>query len=219
LVIANPSFGRIETIAAQEDQNSGNSQMDSQAWGQIDPTVIFFQSLPGTEREALAIKSVLPGASVLLRKQATETALKQAKAPSVLHIATHGFFLSDETAPAAEMHGISSENPLRLPLQLSKWAAKIDNPLLRSGLALAGANEHRSGDDDGVLTSMEAASLDLWGTRLVVLSGCDTGVGEIKNGEGVYGLIEMLKDAKLRHPYYWGSFIQSGERANLDGQR
>ena len=268
LVIANPSFGRIETIAAQGDQDSGKSQMDSQAWGQIDPTVIFFQSLPGTEREALAIKSVLPGASVLLRKQATETALKQAKAPSVLHIATHGFFLSDEAAPAAETHGISDDNPLRLPIQLSKWTAKIDNPLLRSGLALAGANEHRSGDDDGVLTSMEAASLDLWGTRLVVLSGCDTGVGEIKNGEGVYGLrralvlagsetqvislwpvsdneahslmagyyrrllngegrgeslrqiqLEMLKDAKLRHPHYWGSFIQSGEWANLDGQR
>jgi CHAT domain-containing protein/Tfp pilus assembly protein PilF len=268
LVMANPIFGRVETLGAQARQNSGNSQVDSQVWGQIDPTAIFFQSLPGTEREALAIKALLPEAAVLLREQATETALKQSRAPRVLHIATHGFFLIDEAAPAAEIRGVSDDNPLRLPIGLSKRAAKIDNPLLRSGLALAGANEHRSGDDDGVLTSLEAASLDLWGTRLVVLSGCATGVGEVKNGEGVFGLrralvlagaetqvmslwpvwdeetpslmasyyrrllkgegrgealrqvqLEMLKDAKLRHPHYWGNFIQSGEWANLDGQR
>jgi CHAT domain-containing protein/Tfp pilus assembly protein PilF len=268
LIMANPIFGRVETISTQASQNSGNLQVDSQVWGQIDPTEIFFQSLPGTEREALAIKALLPEASVLLREQATETALKQSRAPRILHIATHGFFLNDEAAPPAEIRGVSGDNPLRLPILLSKWAAKIDNPLLRSGLALAGANEHRSGDDDGVLTSLEVASLDLWGTRLVVLSGCATGVGEVKNGEGVYGLrralvlagsetqvmslwpvwdeetrslmagyyrrllkgegrgealrqmqLEMLKDAKLRHPHYWGNFIQAGEWANIDGQR
>jgi tetratricopeptide (TPR) repeat protein len=268
LIMANPIFGRVETIGAQARQNSGNLQVDSQVWGQIDPTEIFFQSLPGAEREALAIKALLPEASVLLREQATETALKQSRAPRVLHIATHGFFLNDEAAPPAKIRGGADDNPLRLSIQLSKRAAKIDNPLLRSGLALAGANEHRSGDDDGVLTSLETASLDLWGTRLVVLSGCATGVGEVKNGEGVFGLrralvlagsetqvmslwpvwdeetgslmasyyrrllkgegrgealrqvqLEMLKDAKLRHPHYWGNFIQSGEWANLDGQR
>ena len=268
LVMANPIFGRVETIATQAIQNSENQQADSQTWGQIDPTEIFFQSLPGAEREALAIKALLPEASVLLREQATETALKQSRAPRVLHIATHGFFLSDEASAPAEIRRVSDDNPLRLPIRLSKRAAKIDNPLLRSGLALAGANEHRSGADDGVLTSLEAASLDLWGTKLVVLSGCATGIGEVKNGEGVYGLrralvlagsesqvmslwpvwdeetsslmaryyrrllkgegrgealrqtqLEMLKDAKLRHPHYWGSFIQAGEWANLDGRR
>jgi CHAT domain-containing protein len=268
LVVANPAFGKVETLAARADQDSGGSQSADQAWGQIDPDMVFFQSLPGTKHEAMAIKAVLTEASVLLREQATETAIKRSKAPRVLHIATHGFFLGDQEPPPMETHSPLIDNPLRLPMLLSKWAAKIENPLLRSGLALAGANERRSGDDDGVLTAMEVASLDLWGTRLVALSGCDTGVGEVRNGEGVYGLrralvlagsetqvlslwpvsdketrnlmagyyrrllkgegrgealrqIQMgiLRDAKMRHPYYWASFIQLGEWANLNGRR
>jgi CHAT domain-containing protein len=61
------------------------------------------------------------------------------------------------------------------------------NPLLRSGIALAGANVSRPGDP-GILTALEASTLNLWGTRLVTLSACDTGVGDVKTGEGVYGL-------------------------------
>jgi CHAT domain-containing protein/Tfp pilus assembly protein PilF len=268
LIVANPIFGRVETIFMRGSQGLGNSQAGDQVWGQIDPTEVFFQSLPRTEPEALAIKALLPEASLLLREQATETALKQSRAPHILHIATHGFFLNDQGATMVETLGVPSDDSLRSSLRLSKWAAKIKNPLLRSGLALARVNERHGGNDDGVLTALEVASLDLWGTKLVVLSGCDTGIGEVKNGEGVYGLrralmlagsetqvlslwpvldgetlnlmtgyyrrllkgggrgealrqiqLGMLNDAKLRHPYYWASFIQAGEWANLDGQR
>ena len=269
LVLANPLFGRAAAVAAHMDRRFGppGKQAGDQGQARVNPRQIFFQSLPGTKHEALAIKALLPDAVVLVREAATEAALKKARAPRILHIATHGFFLKDQEPPSAEIRGSSGgHNPSASNHRFDKGTARIENPLLRSGLALAGVNEHRGGDDDGLLTAMEAASLDLWGTRLVALSACDTGVGEVKNGEGVYGLrralalagsetqvmslwpapdretrsfmagyygrllkgegrgaalrqiqLEMLKDAKLRHPYYWASFIQAGDWTSLDG--
>jgi CHAT domain-containing protein/Tfp pilus assembly protein PilF len=191
LVVANPDFGRFTAIHTRGGEGSSGTRNKAQT--QIDPTQFFFRPLPATEDEALAIKAVLPKASVLQQEDATEAALKQARGPQILHIATHGFFLNNQEAPAADGLGFSSNNPLRIPdLTPNNWAAYIKDPLLRSGLALAGANHGKSGDDDGVLTALEAASLDLSGTKLVVLSAGDTGVGEVKNGEGVQGLRRAL---------------------------
>ena len=137
---------------------------------------IYFAPLSGTAQEALSIQSLLPDARLLSGSQATKAALKQVSAPRVLHIASHGFFL---TEPAKDNRTTN----------LANKSAQADNPLLRSGLALADANLHRSSlGDDGILTALEASGLNLWGTKLVVLSACDTGVGEVRNGEGVYGL-------------------------------
>jgi len=269
MVVANPAFGRAETFVAQATRSAGALQPRSQASTQNDSIPIYFQPLPSTGREALAIKSLLPEASVLMREQATESAIKQTRAPRILHIATHGFFLGDQEAPPAETRGVLGGDPSRASDSVySKWAANIENPLLRSGLALAGANLSKSGDDDGLLTALEVAGLDLWGTKLVALSACDTGLGEVRNGEGVQGLrralvlagsesqvmslwpvldntamdlmipyykalrrgkgrsdglrqaqLQMLRSKEQRHPFYWAPFIQSGEWANLDGQR
>ncbi|HKX28083.1 MAG TPA: CHAT domain-containing tetratricopeptide repeat protein [Blastocatellia bacterium] len=200
LIVANPAFGRPATVPMDQNPEQTvavNRQGEKPAGGRnqvkFDQTQIFFQPLPGTAGEAESIKTVLPEAKMLLWQQATEGAIKQARAPRILHIATHGFFLGDQPSPTAEPQASADEDSQRgSDLRLSKWAAQIRDPLLRSGLALAGANQGRSQDDDGVLTALEVAGLDLWGTELVVLSACDTGVGEVKNGDGVHGLRRAL---------------------------
>lgn len=156
-----------------------------------------FGRLPGTAAEAVAIQALFPDAVVLTNTQATETLLKAVQTPGILHIATHGFFLADVPGGtrglAEEDRGIAIA-PLTAPFlpndPYSNPAMGIptSNPLLRSGLALAGFNRRQSGPEDGVLTALEASSLNLYGTQLVVLSACETGLGEIANGEGVYGL-------------------------------
>jgi CHAT domain-containing protein len=269
LVVANPAFGGVSPLAARVDQNSGKGLAANQARARVDAARVFFRPLPGAEYEALAIKTVLPEASTLLREQATEAALKQVRSPRILHIATHGFFLGDQGSLArVTQNHVNNNWQGDFDPQLGMWATQMKNPLLRSGLALAGANQGKSGDNDGVLTALEAAFLDLSGTKLVVLSACDTGVGEVKNGEGVQGLrralvlagsesqvislwpvsdvgakefmtdyyralkqgdgrseglrqvqLRMLRSKYRRHPFYWAAFIQSGEWANLEGQR
>jgi CHAT domain-containing protein/Tfp pilus assembly protein PilF len=205
LVVANPDFGRLalmgEKMAEKIDLNSGKSQSEDQAQDRIDANRFIFQPLPGTEDEALAIKALIPNATIYRRKEATETALKEVTGPSILHIATHGFFFDYQdpariNSPGAAVPVLAQAKPrtaqLASTLRMSKNVVRVKDPLLRSGLALAGANEGKSGDDDGLLTALEAASLYLSGTKLVVLSACDTGVGEVMNGEGVKGLRRAL---------------------------
>jgi CHAT domain-containing protein/Tfp pilus assembly protein PilF len=205
LVVANPVFGRATEEATRGVHHTGNPRTGDLR--PIDAAPFSFEPLPRTQGEAMAIKGVMPDSSVLLRRQATEAALKQVRSPRILHIATHGFFLDDQGDPPAETRGrVSTAEPSRFggrdwradstlrmsSLRLNEWAANIKDPLLRSGLALSGANLGNGGDDDGVLTALETAGLDLSGTKLVVLSACETGVGEIKNGEGVQGLRRAL---------------------------
>jgi CHAT domain-containing protein len=199
LIVANPDFGRwtrseVPADRAAKDSATADGQPADQRLPQHNPLPIFFQPLPDTEAEALTIKTELAGARVLLWKEATETEVKRVRAPRILHLATHGFFLSEKSGPPMEeaRRGFSEDSSRGSDLRLSSWAARIKDPLLRSGLALAGANQEQSSEDDGVLTALEAAGLDLWGTQLVVLSACDTGVGEVKNGDGVYGLRRAL---------------------------
>jgi CHAT domain-containing protein len=147
-----------------------------------DLSVVFFAPLPGSEAEARAIKTVFRAATLLTGDDATKTALTHANAPALLHIATHGFFLRNAPPQADQTpNGTRGTRAVAASVQ-------VENPLLRSGLALSGANLRTRAGKDGILTALEASTLNLWGTRLVTLSGCDTGVGDVRNGEGVYGL-------------------------------
>ena len=223
VLIGNPTYGRPGKLVAQADIRA------------IDFENRLFPSLPGTQQEVDLIAPKLAGAEVYTQTNATEAVLKQKAQPSILHIATHGFFESNRDTL---------------------------NPLLQSGLILAGAAAGgQSGpDQDGLLSALEVTAINLRGTQLVVLSACETGRGVLAANEGVYGLRRafalagaqsqvfslwkvsdtatqalmvdyydhllsgMPRDAALRetqqafldsdehsHPYYWSAFIGFGD--------
>jgi CHAT domain-containing protein len=197
VIIADPAFGAAggaaNDNAAAADPTRGRRSRDL--------TISSWRPLPGTRQEAEAIHGLLRGAELLRGEQATESALKAVAAPLVLHVATHGFFLPVAAPLAEEGEGSAGRGAGTAAAAPAAPAGGSlapavsrggENPLLRSGLALAGANALRSGGEDGILTALEASGLDLWGTRLVVLSACETGVGKVSNGEGVYGLRRAL---------------------------
>jgi CHAT domain-containing protein len=159
---------------------------------------IQIESLPGTQIEIASIAERLESkkwkVTALTNDQATENHLKSMNNPYLLHIATHGYFLKD------------------LDIQFRKRAFGMDvqtaseNPLMRSGLLFAGASDALSdnkvfgGDyENGVLYAYEAMSLNIDNSELVVLSACETGLGEIQNGEGVYGLQRAFMAAGVKN--------------------
>jgi CHAT domain-containing protein len=145
------------------------------------------QQLPGTEAEVKNISKLLTAYKIktttLYGEKATEGKLKEINSPSILHIATHGYFLAD-------LSQMETNKVLGVDISAAR-----ENPLLRSGVLLAGCenvfdeNFHPAqSSENGVLTAYEAMSLNLDKTNLVVLSACETGLGSVKQGEGVYGL-------------------------------
>ncbi len=133
--------------------------------------------LPGTEKEVKTIASSFKNkginTTVKLGSEATESFLKSMKSPNILHIATHGFF--------------DSEN-------------KHLHSMLGSGLLLAELSDtSKTLKEDGIINAYELSCLDLMNTHLATLSACETGLGEIKNGEGVYGLQRSLEVAGVNH--------------------
>jgi CHAT domain-containing protein len=272
LLVAAPDFGRRSQVevarSGEQEKYSSEGEVKEEA-ARSAIKEFYFPPLPYAAQEGEALRVLLPDATLLTKGQATKAALGQVRSPELLHIATHSFFLEDQQLTSAGERGAQAltDDPERALQLLEARGVRIDGPLLRSGLALAGVNEHKD-DDNGILTALEVTGLNLWGTKLVALSACDTGVGEVKNGDGVHGLrralvlagaetqvmslwavsdkatrelmvayygrfkqgqgrgealrqvqLEMLKNVNRRHPYYWASFIQSGEWANLEGKR
>ena len=141
--------------------------------------------LPGTEKEVNELQDLLKQkgwtTSEFIENSASEEQVKEQESPKIFHIATHGFY-----TPAI------SEDDAK---QMTESEAQLtENPLLKTGLLLKGAGDllnktkYNYNMDNGILTAYEAMNLNLDKTDLVVLSACETGLGEVANGEGVYGL-------------------------------
>lgn len=182
---------------------------------------IRFDDLPGSRQEAEDVASVWRTVTsdkaegvaadedqVLVGRAASEQTIKElARRKRILHFATHGFFLGDECASALDNSRavgglVASARPKAGAAGPTRRSQPLpENPLLLSGLAMAGANRRAAAgpdEDDGILTAEEVASLNLQGTEWAVLSACGTGLGQIKAGEGVLGLRRAFQVAGAR---------------------
>jgi tetratricopeptide (TPR) repeat protein len=194
LVIADPDFDlELLTVPASQRQQP-------------------FESLSETREEGAFVAAAL-GVAPLMGAEATEGRLRSAQSPRILHIATHGFFLADDRPPRPGnvadvatlisipgfgnhlVHLIDKPRDIEEGEDLDPFTrlGRLSDPMLRSGVALAGSNTWASGamlssGDDGLLTAAEIALLDFTATDLAVLSACETGLGEVRRGEGVFGL-------------------------------
>ena len=266
LIVANPDFNKSKP----ERQPTPTGAADLKPLSNSAPSMTF-TSLAGTKEEASQIAKILRGAQVLESDKATATALKQVHGPSILHIATHGFF--SENTPPRDTNSEETTNdgpvvfgPIAMSLIFELFPQNRDalqyiSSMSKSGIALAGANRLAGEDgEDGILTAFEISGLNLRGTKLVALSACETGVGDVESSNGIYGLrralvlagaesqvislwkvvdestrdlmirfytrlragerrsealrqakLSMLRSIQYSHPYFWSSFIQSGD--------
>ena len=216
VLIANPDFN-----AASRSAKGGASASAAAASTAAGPSVLragqqrspgvrgltAWQPLAGTEQEARQLAPLLGGGAVISGPAATAAVVLAQRAPRILHIATHGFFLADQPFAGANAGGGPAATGTRgLPAAgggagdgSAATTPAREDPLQRSGLVFAGANRPDADpNDDGYLTAAEATAMDLEGTELVTLSACETGLGGVRSGEGVYGLQRSLAVAGAR---------------------
>ena len=191
VILADPDYdlGAAEVVTATKALRRGQPLTRSVAKVRPNMETPSVQRLPGTANEAQAIFPKLESFSGKtpqrhLAKDALEAVVKSVRQPQVLVLSTHGFFHEDQAAGGSE----GGKTP--------------ENPLLRCGLLFAGCNSKQLAAipdaDDGILTGFEVAGIDLRGTELVVLSACETGLGDVRNGEGVAGLRQAFQLAGAR---------------------
>jgi CHAT domain-containing protein/Tfp pilus assembly protein PilF len=215
LLVGAPDFGEQQGAPAKHAKDAkGEDELLAMRPGISDLrsfSALNFAPLPGTRSEVENVARLLQQRDALRRSEtvatvpvlltgakADEAIVKAAKHPGILHLATHGFFLPDSGLNDA-MSG-NDRFQSQLSGEMREAAAgklwrqmKLKNPMHRSGIALAGANDtirgrREAGGNDGILTAEEVAGMDLWGTKMVVISACESGLGEAKGGEGVFGL-------------------------------
>jgi len=182
VLVGDPAFTRGSRAGSSHSNIPGPSLIELGIPAEV-------EDLPDTEAEMTAVGRAIGGHfKRLARETATEEQVKVIQSPRVLHIATHGFFARTAAAPSRLT---ANDEVARFLQQGESWANALrpDDGMLYSGLALAGFNGRDDGaGNDGFLSAIEFAGLDLRGTQLVVLSACETGAGVALAGDGIYGL-------------------------------
>jgi CHAT domain-containing protein len=196
-----PQVGEL-TARHGSDFSQVDATLRGNAWGY----------LKWTEVEVSAAEELLKSAgfaAVTLRGlAATEESFKafgtELLSPRVLHLATHGYFFPDPQSEKVRSEKVSGQEEEQM--RDEKTFEASENPMIRSGLVLAGGNyAWKTGKplrpelEDGILTAYEISQMNLSNTELVVLSACETGLGEIEGNEGVYGLQRAFKIAGARY--------------------
>ena len=194
LVVANPNFDHSkQSLGSSSSRSIASKDSNQQRSGDLES--LQWLQLPGTEKEGNAITQLID-AQLLMGEKATALAVQQQETPKVLHLASHAYYLADQE------QGDSNEQRSQQQLGNSSPGDKslqAENPLLRSGIVLAGANQPEANSkDDGYLTALEVAKLDWQGTEMVVISACESGKGDIQAGDGVYGLKRAIAVAGAR---------------------
>ncbi|MBK8956454.1 MAG: CHAT domain-containing protein [Saprospiraceae bacterium] len=194
--------------ANQPDQQKMDGSMASVMRGGL------WEYLSGTDLEVKKIHKLMMAsglnAAIYSGNKGTEEIFKQfgteRESPKVLHIATHGYFFEDTHVPVGSSENRDRSTDVNKDSVREESIFKIsENPMMRSGLILAGGNARWQGKrplgegEDGVLTAYEISQMNLSNTELVVLSACETGLGDIQGNEGVYGLQRAFKIAGVKY--------------------
>jgi CHAT domain-containing protein len=191
LVLADADFDAERPAADSSQMTAESRQLDAVTAQGIARRLANVSRLPGTAMEADAIEGPLTEyigrkPRVFRAAEAAERVVRQTVSPHVLILSTHGFALPSTSRPDRNETNSSTDGP-----------AGLDNPLLRCGLLLAGSNRRDSAvhdiANDGILTGWEIMGLDLRGTELVVLGACDTGLGDVVDGEGTASLRQAFQ--------------------------
>lgn len=212
LVMANPSFDEIPTdttsVAPSFVRTSKSSDSrSSNPLSTFDRKRIRYDPLQGALLEARAVgpeiarmKSSGGQPEIITGRDATETRFKRAEGPAVVYLATHGTFLPDQTPGDGRRLVLPSDSGSPLRAGRDARGQAIENPLRRCWLAFTGCNLAGlpADRDDGLLTGLEIVGCDLRGTDLVILSACQTAVGDVETGEGVAGLRQAFQLAGAR---------------------
>lgn len=194
-LFGDPDFSSDKSVISKQRNNTTSTNISATLLNDIRGAGSNeWPRLYGTAEEVKKIKQLFDQnkttASLFMQADATEENLKSlnSKATQIIHIATHGFFLQLPDKNKRQT-GFANQNAYSL----------ADDPLLRSGLILAGGNNAwngklpSNGTEDGILTAYEISQIDLSKTELVVLSACETALGDVKGSEGVFGLQRAFK--------------------------